>query len=238
MRRQVIQHWVAKERLLSAPGQHAVYSDLGFMAVQWLVEQESGIRLDRFLEDHLWSVLNMNDLFFIDLEQKRPDRAYAATELCPLRSRLLCGEVHDDNANVLGGIAGHAGLFGTAEAVAKLLQGLLAADREGANHPLFRRETVQLFFQRQPGSSWALGFDTPAEKGSSAGSLFSPATVGHLGYTGTSFWMDRHNGIIVVLLTKRVHPSRYNNAIREFRPKLHNAVMAVLGVASPDSVTK
>jgi len=238
IRRQVIQQWVAKETLVSVPGQKAAYSDLGFMVVQWLVEQESGMRLDRFLNDNIWKILKLDDLFFIDLEEDRPDRAYAATELCPWRSRLLWGEVHDDNAHALGGIAGHAGLFGTAEAVAKLLQGLLAADQEASVRPLFQKETVQLFFQRQPGSSWTLGFDTPAEKGSSAGALFSPATVGHLGYTGTSFWMDRQTGIIVVLLTNRVHPSRYNDAIREFRPKLHNAVMAALGVGRPDSASQ
>ena len=160
--------------------------------------------------------------------QPQPAASFAATELCPWRNRLLVGEVHDDNAHVLGGVAGHAGLFATADAVGRLLDNLrLAEAAPGRASPLLGR-LVTHFFHHQPNSSWGLGFDTPSPVGSSAGQLFSTGSVGHLGYTGTSFWMDRERGFIIVLLTNRVHPSRHRQRLKTFRPKLHDEVMMAL----------
>jgi CubicO group peptidase (beta-lactamase class C family) len=133
--------------------------------------------------------------------------------------------VHDENAYVVGGVQGHAGLFGTAAAVHKLLSELLRAYHGNPAHQLFPRDLVRLFFKRLPNTDRALGFDMPARKNSSAGSYFSTHTVGHLGFTGTSFWMDLTRSIVVVLLTNRVHPTRDNEAIKAFRPILHDEVM-------------
>jgi CubicO group peptidase (beta-lactamase class C family) len=174
----------------------------------------------------IYAPLGLTDLCFPALHAL--SRRAAATELCPWRGRLLNGEVHDDNAAVLGGAAAHAGLFGTAHAVYLLLQGLLDADAGQGRHPIFDAEVIREFFKRCPGTDRALGFDTPSAVGSSAGRCFSEMSVGHLGYTGTSFWMDRRQGVIVILLTNRVHPSRYNVGIKKFRPRLHDAVMTVL----------
>jgi len=157
----------------------------------------------------------------------KKDVLFAATECCPWRKALMEGTVSDDNAWVTGGIDGHAGLFGTAEDVYGLLKTLLSA-YNGKMDTLFRPELVQAFFKRDAVSSRALGFDTPSLEGSSSGRLFSVNTVGHLGFTGTSFWMDLDRAIVAILLTNRIHPSRNNNRIREFRPILHDAVMKTL----------
>lgn len=229
IRREVLKEWVAKEALLSAPGGKACYSDIGFLMLQWLVEGLADQPLDRYLERTAWKEMAAKELFFNPDSDAVRKGTYAATELCPWRGRLLLGRVHDDNAYVLGGVAGHAGLFGTAHNVWGLLQSMLSLDAgESAGAPV-DQELLRHFFRRQNGTTWALGFDTPDEENSSAGHYFGNYSIGHLGYTGTSFWMERQKGIVVILLTNRVHPTRYNTRIRNFRPILHDAVMEAAG---------
>jgi CubicO group peptidase (beta-lactamase class C family) len=149
----------------------------------------------------------------------------APTEKCPWRKKVLCGEVHDDNAYAMGGVAGHAGLFASAREVDTILCRLEAC-HAGADDFLPQR-IVEQFWTRDaavPASTWALGWDTPSPERSTAGSLFSKHTVGHLGFTGTSMWVDVERGRHVVLLTNRVHPTRDNEKIREFRPIIHDLV--------------
>ena len=136
--------------------------------------------------------------------------------------------MHDENAYVVGGVKGHAGLFGTASDVHRLLSHLLAAYHGQPSTQLFQQDMVRLFFRRLAASDKALGFDAPSLSGSSSGKLFSHRSVGHLGFTGTSFWMDLDRSIIVILLTNRVHPTRGNEAIKVFRPELHDEVMLSL----------
>lgn len=158
----------------------------------------------------------------------RDSTAFAATEYCPWRKRLLRGEVHDENAYTLGGIAGHAGLFGTARQVFHQLSLLWRIHLGRISDGLCSRKTVQTFWTRSdapPHGTWALGFDTPSDERSSAGDFFSPGSVGHLGFTGTSFWLDLEKEIVVILLTNRVYPSRQNDKLRAFRPLLHNLIM-------------
>jgi serine-type D-Ala-D-Ala carboxypeptidase len=218
--------WLQDEALVFSPGEKEAYSDLGFILLQWLIEKISGQRLDRFVEQEIYRPLNLPALFFVDLYQSgATQNGFAATELCPWRNRLLCGQVHDDNAYAMGGIAGHAGLFGTARAVFDLLHTLMLADQGDAAQTVFDPAVVHTFFQRQGSFRYALGFDTPSDHGSSAGNNFPADSVGHLGYTGTSFWVHRPQRVVVILLTNRVHPSRYNMGIRAFRPQLHNAIM-------------
>ena len=161
---------LVREALAYSPGRAAVYSDLGFMVLRWVVETLAAERLDRFLVKNTYSPLGLADLFFIDLYSPRPLlRPFAATERCPWRKRLIEGAVHDDNAFAVGGIEGHAGLFGTARAVFHLLGLLLAAYRwPGKAHP-FAHGLVEQFFSRQPGSDRALGCDMQARTGSSRG---------------------------------------------------------------------
>ena len=224
-----LHEYLLREPLVHPPGAVCLYSDLGFMILQWIIEATTGRRLDDFTFRAVHGPLGMDGLFFNPLPCPR-DVSYAATEDCPWRGKVLEGEVHDDNAYTMGGVAGHAGLFGTAQSVYELLRRLLDAYHGLPETDLFRPDTVKTFFKRRiPTASWALGFDTPSRPDSSSGTYFSDRSVGHLGFTGTSFWMDLDRRIIVVLLTNRIHPDRNNNRIKAFRPHLHDTVMKSLG---------
>ena len=144
----------------------------------------------------------------------------APTENCPWRKKVLCGEVHDDNAYAMGGVCGHAGLFSSARDVHTFL---LRMNRclEGKDDFL-PQAVLQEFLTKDssvPNSTYALGWDTPSPVNSSSGTLFSPRSVGHLGFTGCSMWWDMEKNCHVILLTNRVHPSRKNEKIRDFRPQ-------------------
>jgi CubicO group peptidase (beta-lactamase class C family) len=228
-RKTALRKLLASELLINPIGQKVIYSDLGFMILEWMIEHVSGKRLDCFASEMIYNPLGIDKFFFVDLNASNRWRVpFAATEQCPWRKILLCGQVHDENAYIVGGIEGHAGLFGTAAAVNMLVSRLLSAYQGTDSDSLFQTEMVRLFFRRLPNTDKALGFDAPALKDSSAGRYLSPNSVGHLGFTGTSFWMDLDRSIVVILLTNRVHPSRNNTAIKAFRPKLHDAVMQCL----------
>ena len=222
-RKKALRNFLINEPLIHPIGKNVLYSDLGFMVLEWIVEKVSGRSLDHFIIQDIYRPLGLEHLFFAGLNSESYMDCFAATELCPWRKILLDGLVHDDNAYVVGGIAGHAGLFGTAMDVKVLLSSLLFAFHEHSYD--FKKELINKFFERQQGSDRALGFDTPSLSDSSCGSLFSKRSIGHLGFTGTSFWMDLDQSIIVILLTNRVHPSRDNNKIKKFRPILHDTVM-------------
>jgi len=220
---------LAEESPLHRSGSQTVYSDLGFMILEWVAETVDGRRLDRMVYDEIYHPLGLDNLFFVDMDNPSGKSVnFAATERCPWRGETVCGAVHDDNAYAVGGIAGHAGLFGPAAEVHELLVDLLLSYLGLASAGLFDPETVRKFFTRSQPGDRALGFDMPAFEGSSAGRLFSRNTVGHLGFTGTSFWMDLDQRIIIILLTNRVHPTRSNLGIKTFRPLLHDTVMETL----------
>ena len=227
-RKPALRNLLAIEPLINPIGTKVLYSDLGFMILEWMVEHVSGKRLDCFAAEMIYDPLGLGNLFFVDLCAKKRRGIFAATEQCPWRKTVLAGQVHDENAYVVGGIQGHAGLFGTAAAVHVLVSRLLSAYQGYVPDNLFQTEMVRRFFRRLPNTDKALGFDAPALRDSSAGRYFSPNSVGHLGFTGTSFWMDLDRSVIVILLTNRVHPSRDNTGIKAFRPKLHDAVMQCL----------
>ncbi len=160
-----------------------------------------------------------------------PPRAWrprvAPTEIDPWRGRLLTGEVHDENTWALGGAAGHSGLFGTAAAVGAFARAVL---RTMAGEAIVASaDTMRLFARRAgiPQSSRALAWDTMLPT-SSCGSRLSPTAIGHTGFTGTSLWIDWERDFYVVLLSNRVHPTRENLKIRQFRPRFHDAVVAAL----------
>jgi CubicO group peptidase (beta-lactamase class C family) len=224
-RRKALRKQLVQEPRINPIGQTVVYSDLGFMILAWVVEHVAQRRLDHFVVDEIYQSLGINRLFFIpdNLEDSRG--SFAATENCPWRRKILEGQVHDENAYAVGGIEGHAGLFGTADDINRLLIELLFTYHGRTNTGLFEQELLHQFFQRLPGTDKALGFDTPSLTDSSCGQGFSQKSIGHLGFTGTSFWMDLERSVIVILLTNRVHPSRDNERIKEFRPQLHDAVM-------------
>ena len=232
-RKDALRELLVKEPLVHPPGRQVVYSDLGFMVLCWVVEAASGIRLDHFVMENIYLPLNLKDLFFVPVDRKPPQVNFAATERCPWRGILLEGVVHDDNAYSAGGIEGHAGLFGTAKDVLNLLAELMASYQGTSAKKLFDSELTRRFLHRNTRTGRALGFDTPSSVNSSCGRFFSEKTVGHLGFTGTSFWMDLDRNMMVILLTNRIHPSRDNNRIKIFRPILHDAVMENFIIGKP-----
>jgi len=224
-----------RERLEGQPGKQAVYSDLGFMLLGNLIEEVSGMPLDRFCHERIFRPLGLRSTGFVDLALLRTRRVEAVTDMiapterCPWRKKVLCGEVHDDNAYAMGGVAGHAGLFASAKDLDTLL-GRLKDSYLGVN-PLVPQTLMREFWTREasvPESTWCLGWDTPSATGSSAGAHFSPNSVGHLGFTGTSVWLDLERDRHVILLSNRVHPSRDNEAIRAFRPVIHDLIVEAL----------
>jgi len=236
-RLETVVRWILSTPLLALPETECHYSDLGFILLGWILEEALGAPLDRLARRLLFRPAGVSLGFRRFGEEDGDgsaagDPGVAATEFCPWRGRLLQGEVHDENAWMLGGVAGHAGLFGTAREVHRWL-GILWRTLKGPSNPLgWPSSLVQELFRKQElvrGSTRTPGFDTPSPQGSSAGHCFSSSSVGHLGFTGTSFWMDLRREAVVVLLTNRVHASREGSAMSDFRPLAHDAVMRALG---------
>jgi CubicO group peptidase (beta-lactamase class C family) len=221
------------------PGTKSVYSDLGLILLGAVVERLGGAPLDELARQRVTGPLGMKDTLYRPAAELRP--RIAPTENDPWRGRVLRGEVHDENAFALGGVAPHAGLFGTAPDLARFASMLLDEGRAPGRR-LVSRATLELFTARAgvPLATRALGWDTPAnetgERSSTpgapgytaAGSLLSPRCFGHTGFTGTSLWMDPERELYVILLTNRVHPTRQNNAIRAVRSQVADAAVRAL----------
>jgi CubicO group peptidase (beta-lactamase class C family) len=231
--KQHVLQMIRDEPLIYARGVRSVYSDLGFILLGFLVERLSGVGLDLWCEDAIVRPLRADPMMFCptawraQLNVVRPTvdiARIAPTEQNERRNRLLRGEVHDENAAAMGGVAGHAGLFGTAESVLAVSGAWLHGYH--GRESILDGELVRQFTARQGSaaqSNWALGWDTPSAP-SSSGSSFSEHSFGHLGYTGTSLWIDPLCELEVVLLSNRVHPSRRNEKIKVFRPHIHDLV--------------
>ncbi len=232
-RADMLSRLAAATPLEATPETVTIYSDLGFMLLQAVVERVSGQPLDRFCEERIYRPLGLTTLEFRPISGKGghlgPPRQCAATEPGLIPGRPIFGEVHDENAWAAGGVAGHAGLFGSAGDVFRLLAGLWRA-YAGEAVPPFTPAGVRRFFTPAAAGARALGFDVAGGAGSSAGRYFSPHSVGHLGFTGVSFWLDLESGQMVVLLTNRVHLGRDDKSrIQAFRPRFHEAASRALG---------
>lgn len=223
--RQAIIEACLHQPLTAEPGTRVEYSDLGFILLGHLLEQISGERLDVFCAREIFGPIGMGSAGFCPLPYQR-DKIPPTEDDHTFRHRVIQGEVNDENASVMGGVAGHAGLFSDAVAPLRLAACLLSDGRTPGNGKVFAAETISLFSRRAeqpPGTSRALGWDTPSAP-SSSGSLFSLRSIGHLGFTGTSLWIDLEAGVAVTLLTNRTWPDRSNQGIRAFRPQFHDAV--------------
>jgi CubicO group peptidase (beta-lactamase class C family) len=223
--------------LSTDPGTHAEYSDIGFIILGAALEHITGEPLAISCQREVFGALALNNTTFNpppDERRQIPPTADERAEVqsgagVPARStfrqRIIQGEVQDENASVLGGVAGHAGLFSTAEDLARFAHTMLHG-----GSPIVRRETVELFTRCQltpPGTSRALGWDTPSAP-SQSGKHFGPRSFGHLGYTGTSLWIDPDRQLSIILLTNRTWPDCANPAIRQVRPKFHDAIVDAL----------
>ncbi len=211
-------------RLVTAPGTRVEYSDVGFILLGEVLARQAGLALDMFARQEVFTPLGMAHARFNSPAEWKP--AIPPTEDDrTFRKRIVQGEVNDENAFVMGGVAGHAGVFAPAIDVAHFAACML---RGGA--PILKPETVQLFTRRvdsPAGSSRGLGWDTPSPPASS-GNHFSAESFGHLGFTGTSLWIDPTRQLSVTLLTNRTWPHRASQAIRRVRPLVHDAIVEVL----------
>jgi CubicO group peptidase (beta-lactamase class C family) len=227
---------VIRSALVHEPGAAAVYGDLDFIVLGAVVEAVSGQSLDVFCQERIVDPLGLHDTrVHPQLRVEGDDapaaiphdrlRQIAATESCAWRDRILWGEVHDPNASAMGGVAGHAGLFSSADDVMKFAKVWL--DVWHGRSDLLPQAAVREFSRRQDGpegSDWALGWDTPTPGQSSSGTQFSETSIGHLGFTGTSVWIDLEKEAIVVMLTNRVHLIAKKSRF-ELRPIVHDFVM-------------
>jgi len=218
---------IYKTPLSYEPGSKTVYSDLGFITLAKLIEKVTGKRFDAFCKEEIFKPLQMNSTYFNPHDPLK--YKIAPTEYDNYwRNKLVWGKVHDETASLLGGVAGHAGLFSTAEDMSKLLQLLLDGGTFNG-HQIIRPETVKLFTTKYSDKSTrALGWDTKSEENSSAGNLFDITSFGHTGFTGTSVWVDPTRNLFIVFLTNRVYPTRENKKLYKVRPALHDAVIKAL----------
>jgi CubicO group peptidase (beta-lactamase class C family) len=207
-----------------APGAASVYSDLGFIVLGDAIELAAGRRLDALAAERIFAPAGAASARFVDLAARDRPADVAATE------RVPPGEVNDENCHAAGGILGHAGLFASAADISHIAAAVVGSWHGDRGAP-FARELVRTLLSPcgVPGSTWRLGWDGPAAHGSSAGDLWPRTGSGHLGFTGCSLWIDPPRRRWVVLLTNRIHPTRENVQIKAFRPRLHDAVMGVLG---------
>jgi CubicO group peptidase (beta-lactamase class C family) len=216
--------------LTAAPGTRAEYSDIGFILLGEALQKLSREPIDQFCRREIFTRLNLVHTSFNPPQDQRPfipptenDRTF--------RHRLIQGEVNDENASVMGGVAGHAGCFSTALDVSVFAQCMLRAGPPLIKVArLVKKETLEIFTHRQdapPGTSHGLGWDTPTQA-SQSGRHFSSRSYGHLGYTGTSLWIDPERQLSVTLLTNRTWPDRGSQSIKQIRPAFHDAVIEAL----------
>ena len=212
--------------LEAVPGERAEYSDPGFILLGELLEQIAGEPLENFCAREIFAPLRMTSTCF------RPPPTWVSSiapseEDREFRHRVLQGEVQDENCFVMGGVSGHAGLFSNALDPLLLARCLLDGGRVAGGGRLFSPETITLFTTRAnlpPGSSRALGWDTPSPP-SSSGNYFHARSAGHLGYSGTSLGIDFERPLAVALFTNRTWPHRESQAIRSIRPRFHDAIV-------------
>ncbi len=213
-------------------GEECRYSDLGFILLGDAVEQVTGQSLDILFKKYIATPLGLTEeLFYLPLSGKKnfSKDKFAATERCRWRNRIMQGEVHDEHCFLMGGVAGHAGLFGTINAVGYLCCAVLEGwQGRKTLLPVSSNVLNQGLKRKYKDKTWCMGFDSPSTGYTSAGRYPAKTSIGHLGYTGTSFWIDPERDTVIVLLTNRVHPTRENTKIRDFRPWFHDRVMEFL----------
>lgn len=224
---------ILDEPLVAKPGAVQQYSDLDFILLGEALPRAAKKPLDVFFREDIAAPLGIGAHFRPLPAENVRGAAYAATELCPWRKEVLQGLVHDDHAYLMGGVAGHAGLFATASDVYALVRAWTQA-YQGADG-LIKAQTARRFWTRPSQAekdTWTLGWDTPTPGESTSGRHFSPNSVGHLGFTGASVWVDLERDYTVILLTNRIHPLRSNLGIKKFRPAFHDLVMEGLLAAA------
>ena len=222
---------ISKLPLEYAPGTSHTYSDLGFIVLAHLLEHLFQAPLPLLADRHIFGPLGLRRTCFIDRSVGDPPLEHAvATERCPHRKRLIQGAVHDTNTHVIGGVSTHAGVFSTASDLLRFATHLLRIDLGIECDPIIEQQTLHEAWHPDDSStrgSHCGGWDRPSGEASSAGRGFARSTtVGHLGFTGTSLWIERSQRIIAVLLTNRVYPSRDNDRIKRLRIAVQETILS------------
>jgi CubicO group peptidase (beta-lactamase class C family) len=223
---------IKNEPLTYEPGTKYVYSDLGMILLAEIIHKVSGLPLDTYSRKELFFPMNMYSSFFNPaVKSSWLSRRIAPTEIDTVFGRgLVQAQVHDERAYFMDGVAGHAGLFSSSIDIAKFSTMLLNDGVYSGRHYL-KPETIRLFTSEQSEHSGrGLGFDRKSKEGfSTAGSLASDDTFGHLGFTGTSFWIDREKNMVVILLTNRTFPNRsYGKTISQIRARVADAAYSAI----------
>lgn len=218
---------ISKEDLTFDPGSRELYSDLGYILLGKIIEKIVGEKLDQYWKKTILDPLKLDKGLFFTGNQTLKGKVFGVTGRCQWSNEELYGLVNDDNCRLLGGVAGHAGLFGTADALVQLSVTLLKMYKGSYTHPAVSLELIREALKRKKGR-WVLGFDTPSRPTSSSGTYFSDKTIGHLGFTGTSFWLDCSEMRGVILLTNRVFCGKDLTGIQKFRPDVHDAIVKIL----------
>lgn len=224
-RRDVLVNTILGENYFDNIDKNYLYSDLGYILLGSIIEKVTGEKLSTYWFRNFSMPLELeNDLFF-PLETEVGVKTFVSTGTCLWSNLELSGKVNDDNCRVIGGVSGHAGLFGS-------LQGVLGITLDIMNNYAGKKSKIEfkikdyLFELSQ--KPWVFGFDTPAAVNSTSGKFFSKKTIGHLGFTGTSFWLDLENDIAVVLLTNRVLLGGSIEKMKSFRQNVHDEIMLYL----------
>ncbi len=223
---------IYETELMYTPGQASKYSDLGFILLGCALEQITGTTLDRFCAEQIFRPFGMTNTFFQPANGQKRQGDFAATERCTWRNRIICGEVHDENAYAMGGVAGHAGLFSTLDDTHRFMMKLYQC--YAGHDETIPKNIVKKFFTRQQlvaDSTRALGWDTPSrnqKEKASGGTIISDTSVGHTGFTGVSVWFDLPRKLLIILFANRVHPSRHNQTFLSMRPKIHDTIVIAM----------
>ncbi len=227
-RKNEIINLIMREDLLYTTGQKNIYSDLGYILLGNIVEERSGRGLDAYWQEKISVPFLLQEKLLFPKKKGLEEENFASTGFSSVMNKKLYGIVHDDNCRVLGGVAGHAGLFGDVEGVLAFCENILKGYNDQLTHPFLSNDTLRAVLEKQKNSPWTLGFDTPSPSASSSGHFFSKESVGHLGFTGTSFWIDLERNISVVFLTNRTFFGEDNGKLKKIRPVLHDIIMKEL----------
>lgn len=225
-----------REPLVFQPGEKTLYSDIGFIILGEIIEQAASAPLDELFMKRIARPLNLPDTFFVRnalapvpavARRKYGGHSrFAPTEDCPWRRCVIHGSVHDQNAYALGGVAGHAGLFSTAGDLHKFISEFVKSYRGESQFisPEIARDAIGEAKSKSAGDEYVFGWNRPLRRNSAAGTHFSANSIGHMGYTGCSIWIDLEKNFWIILLTNRIHPQAMNEKIKGFRPLIHDMI--------------
>ncbi len=218
---------ILEEKIIYAPGTMSVYSDLGYILLGRIIEKITGESLDSYWSRKIIVPLQLVEGLFFTNNRNADTKVYATTGNCIWSKKPLSGTVHDDNCRAVGGVAGHAGLFGTTTGLLSFCENVFLLYKGLYQHPSISSYTFKQHIDNKV-MDRRFGFDIPTGDSSSSGRYYSDCAIGHLGFTGTSFWLDLIKGIGIVFLTNRVYCGEELDSLKKLRPLVHDTIIELL----------